>query len=70
MDAVFLKVLAQDWERAPEYFMQIFGSVDAQTTVDFLTGKASWLQRLQVARALPAMPFARAALSHSLGGRA
>ncbi len=70
MDDVFLNVLARDWPRAPKYFMQMFGSLSAQTTVDFLTGNASWSQRLHVARALPTMPFARAALSHSLGERA
>ena len=69
MDAVFLNVLASDWSRSPEYFMQMFGSVNAQTTVDFLTGKASWLQRLRIMRALPTMPFARAALSRTLGER-
>jgi lycopene beta-cyclase len=69
MDAVFLNVLASDWPRSPEYFMQMFGTVNAQTTVDFLTGKASWSQRLRVMRALPTMPFARAALSRTLGER-
>ncbi len=69
MDAVFLNVLARDWPRSPEYFMQMFGAVNAQTTVDFLTGKASWSQRLHVMRALPTMPFARAALSRTLGER-
>jgi lycopene beta-cyclase len=69
MDTVFLNVLASDWPRSPEYFMQMFGTVTAQTTVDFLTGKASWSQRLRIMRALPTMPFARAALSHTLGER-
>jgi lycopene beta-cyclase len=64
MDTVFLKVLARDWRRAPNYFMQMFETVNAQTTVNFLTGKADWSQRLQIMRTLPTVPFAKAAISH------
>lgn len=62
MDDVFLSVLAQDWTRAPRYFMQLFGSVGPDDTVAFLTGRATWVQRLRIMRALPVSPFARAAL--------
>ncbi len=62
MDDVFLGVLAQDWHRAPEYFMQLFGSVSPDDVVAFLTGRATWGQRLRIMRALPVAPFARQAL--------
>ncbi len=62
MDDVFLSVLAQDWSGAPGYFMQLFGSVGSDDTVAFLTGRATWVQRLRIMGALPVTPFARAAL--------
>jgi lycopene beta-cyclase len=68
MDAVFLDVLARDWQRAPQYFMQLFGKMTAEDTIAFLTGQASWQQRLRVMRSLPVAPFARAALSHGIFG--
>jgi lycopene beta-cyclase len=66
MDAVFLDVLAHDWQRAPHYFMQLFGSVAVEDTLAFLTGRATWQQRLRVMRSLPVAPFARAALSRGV----
>ncbi len=68
MDAVFLDVLASDWQHAPEYFMRIFSSLSADDVVAFLTGRASWSQRLSVMRSLPVAPFARTALSRGLSG--
>ena len=62
MDDIFLSVLEQDWPRASEYFMQLFGSVGVDDTVAFLTGRTTGLQRLRIMRALPVAPFARAAL--------
>ena len=69
MDAVFLEVLAADWLRAPEYFMQLFGSVQVEDTVAFLTDQASWRQRLQIMLSLPVRPFARVALQRCLRAR-
>ena len=69
MDAVFLEVLTRDWKRAPDYFMHLFGSVEVDDTVAFLTGQASWRQRLHVMRSLPATPFARVALQRVFSGR-
>ena len=69
MDAVFLEVLTQDWQRAPDYFMPLFGAVEVADTVAFLTGQARWQQRLRVMRSLPVAPFARAALQHGFSGR-
>ena len=62
MDRVFLKVLQSDWRRAPEYFLQMFESVDAALLVAFLTGNATLSQRMAVAKALPKSPFIAAAL--------
>ena len=69
MDAVFLEVLTRDWQRAPDYFMHLFGSLGVDDTVAFLTGQASWLQRLRVMRSLPVAPFARAALQRGFSAR-
>ena len=63
MDTVFLGVLARDWNEGAGYFMQLFERVDADTLVAFLSGTANWRQRICVARALPALPFAAQALS-------
>ncbi len=69
MDAVFLDVLTSNWQRAPHYFMQLFSRATADDTVAFLTGQASWQQRLRIMRSLPTMPFASAALSRAVGKR-
>lgn len=63
MDAVFLEVLVRNWQRAPEYFMHLFKAVDGDDVLDFLTGQATWSQRLRIMRSLPAAPFLRVALS-------
>jgi lycopene beta-cyclase len=67
MDGVFLQVLAQDWQAAPDYFMQIFKTLSAQDTVAFLTGRATRRQKLAMMRALPVRPFASAALARLWG---
>lgn len=63
MDSVFLQVLAQDWQTAPDYFMQIFKTLSAQDTVAFLTGRATATQKLAMMRSLPVRPFASAAVA-------
>jgi lycopene beta-cyclase len=70
MDGVFLDVLASDWQQAPGYFMRMFSRLGADDVVAFLTGRASWAQRLGVMRSLPVAPFARTALSRVLSGGA
>jgi lycopene beta-cyclase len=62
MDAVFLNALGQDWYRAPQYFMQMFERVGADCVVAFLSGSASFTQRIAIMRALPVAPFASATL--------
>jgi len=56
-------VLERDWGTSSWYFMQLFERLDADTMVAFLSGRASWWQRLLVAGALPALPFVAQALS-------
>lgn len=68
MDTIFLEVLTRDWQRAPDYFMRLFGSIQVDDTVAFLTGQASWQQRLRIMLSLPVAPFARVALQHLLRG--
>lgn len=63
MDEVFLRALMTNWFEGPGYFMQMFGTVDAVDNLAFLTGRATWRQRLRIMRALPFAPFAKAALS-------
>ena len=63
MDTVFMTVLERDWSRSSWYFMQLFERLDAETMVAFLSGKASWRQRLLVIRALPTLTFSAQALS-------
>ena len=67
MDGIFLNVLARDWRKSPGYFMQMFERVDADTLVAFLSGQASFRQRLSVAAALPTWPFAMQALATLAG---
>jgi lycopene beta-cyclase len=69
MDEVFLNVLATDWMRAPQYFVQLFGRVPPDALVAFLSGYASPAQHLAVMRALPVGTFARAALRRMWAGR-
>ena len=63
MDKVFLNVLERDWGTSSHFFMQLFQRLSADTMVAFLSGRASWRQRLLVSRALPSWPFASQALS-------
>ena len=67
MDRVFLDVLQSDWQNSAHYFMQLFERVEADTLVAFLNGHASWAQRLTIAKALPALPFAKAAVARLVG---
>lgn len=63
MDTIFLKVLERDWGRSSRYFIQLFGRLDADSMVAFLSGRASWRQRFMVLSTLPTLPFAAQALS-------
>jgi lycopene beta-cyclase len=69
MDKIFLEVLKRDWATSPSYFMRLFERLDADAMVAFLSGRASWQQRLSVMTALPTLPFAKQALSTLIGER-
>jgi lycopene beta-cyclase len=63
MDTVFLKVLERDWAKGSLYFMELFRRLDADALVAFLSGKASWRERLLVSSALPTVPFVAQAIA-------
>lgn len=62
MDQVLFRVLERDWERAPCYFLSLFERVPESSLIRFLQGQATWHDRLAVMRALPSLPFMKAAL--------
>ncbi len=57
MDAWFMPVLAADWPAAPQVFMALFTHTPADRLVRFLSGQATWLDRLAVAASLPKRRF-------------
>jgi lycopene beta-cyclase len=61
MDEVLFRVLERDWRKAPRYFVDLFERVPADVLTRFLHGAASWQDRIAVMRALPPVPFLRAA---------
>jgi lycopene beta-cyclase len=61
MDEVLFRVLERDWRQAPRYFVDLFERVPADVLTRFLHGASSWQDRIAVMRALPPMPFLRAA---------
>ncbi len=66
MDKVLFDAMEQDWRRAPAYFLRMFERCEPDALLQFLRGPASWAQRLRVMRALPTLPFARAAVGSGL----
>ncbi len=61
MDEVFLRALRANWHKAPEYFFAMFERNQADTVTDFLSGRATLRDRLQLAASLPTLDFLRAA---------
>jgi lycopene beta-cyclase len=57
MDAWFMPVLAADWHAAPQIFMALFTHTPADRLVRFLSGQATWVDRLAVAASLPKRRF-------------
>ena len=53
MDRIFLMAIQKDYMYAPQLFMAMFSTVDAQTLINFLNGQATWRQRLMIISALP-----------------
>ncbi|GAA4739943.1 lycopene cyclase family protein [Amnibacterium soli] len=61
LDAIFLRFLRDQPERAPEVFLRMFARLPGPLTVRFLTERASPLDELRLIGALPKRPFLRAA---------
>lgn len=62
MDRVFLRVMGRHPERVPEFFVRLFDRVPPEALVRFLESEPRPADILQVMRALPLVPFLRAAL--------
>jgi lycopene beta-cyclase len=58
MDSWFMRVLAADWLAAPQIFLALFTHTPPDRLVRFLSGQASWADRLAVAASLPKRRFA------------
>lgn len=63
LDSIFLRVIRQDPDAVPGYFERRFARVAPDARVRFLSGTASLLGCLTLARALPLGSFRRAAAS-------
>lgn len=61
LDAVFLRFLRDQPERAPEVFARMFRDLPGPLTVRFLTERATLGDELRLVLALPKIPFLRAA---------
>jgi lycopene beta-cyclase len=57
MDRLFLRTLAQHSTQAPAMFYALFERTDGASLLRFLTGKASWFDRLKVVQSLPKRLF-------------
>lgn len=62
MDRIFLRVMERHPERVPEFFLRLFERVPPEALVRFLESQPRPADILQVMRAVPAVPFLRAAL--------
>jgi lycopene beta-cyclase len=58
MDGWFMRVLAADWLAAPQIFMGLFKHTPSDSLIRFLSGQATWADRLAVAASLPKRRFA------------
>jgi lycopene beta-cyclase len=66
MDRALFRVLENDWQAAPGYFLDMFERVPAGPLIRFLQGGSKLQDRLTVMRALPTLPFLQAALKASV----
>ena len=63
MDALFLSFLHQNAAQGTNTFVQLFNNCAPASLILFLTGQASWADRLAVIRSIPTTPM----LKHLLG---
>jgi lycopene beta-cyclase len=61
MDRVFLRVLHNDPDRAPELFVHLFERGDALSVTRFLSDRGDLFDAAKVALSLPKAPFLKAA---------
>lgn len=66
LDAVFLRFLRDQPQRAPEVFLRMFGALPGPLTVRFLTERSSPADELRLILALPKLPFLRAAATTAI----
>jgi lycopene beta-cyclase len=59
MDALFLRVLANDWAGAPALFLALFRHVPSDRLIRFLSSQATWIDRAHVVFSLPKWRFLR-----------
>jgi hypothetical protein len=57
MDTLFLSFIGRQPALAPNYFVQMFANCQPARLIRFLTGQASWWDRLSVITAVPAWPM-------------
>lgn len=66
LDAVFLRFLRDQPQRAPEAFLRMFAALPGPLTVRFLTERSSPVDDLRLILALPKRPFLRAAATTAI----
>ena len=66
LDAVFLRFLRDQPQRAPEVFLRMFAALPGPLTVRFLTERSSPLDDVRLILALPKLPFLRAAATTAI----
>lgn len=69
MDRVFLRALAGDPERTPEFFLRLALSVPGAAFVRFMSDQASWADHARIIAALPPGPFLQALQGRPQGAR-
>ena len=65
MDQVFLRALTDRWSEGPKWFVGMFAGSSGQSMSAFLTGRASLMQRIAIAKRLPVAVFLKAAFGRA-----
>ncbi|MBW8368367.1 MAG: FAD-binding protein [Arenimonas sp.] len=66
MDRVFLRALANNPERSPEFFLRLAASVPGEAFVRFMSDRGGWRDHARIIAALPPWPFLQALHASSL----
>ncbi len=62
LDGIFLATLKREPQRAAEFFSSIFSGASSKSVIRFLSGTATWRDRISVMRSLPSAPFIKSLL--------